>query len=290
MAIYDLSDDRLKVQVNSLGAELCRISDLYTNSEYLWRGEERYWKRFAPILFPVVGSMRNKQYTYHGVTYHMPQHGFARDMEFSLVSRAIDEIWFELKDNEETFQMYPFHFSLRVGYLLKERNIEVTWVVRNTGDDTMYFSIGGHPAFYCPEPKKHQTDYMFSFDTANRLVFDKLNDAGLVATDDNTLLLNGGLLPITQGMFDEDALIFENNQAHRVSILRMNYTPYVTVEFDAPVFGLWSPAKKNAPFVCIEPWYGRADRANFTGNLEDREWGNSLKPGDLFRSGYRISV
>lgn len=290
MAIYDLKNDSLTVQVNSLGAELCRIRDNYSDSEYLWSGEERYWKRFAPILFPIVGNVKDKKYTYKGKTYSLPQHGFARDMEFSLISRASDEIWFELKDDEFTRKVYPFEFSLKVGYRLTERTIETMWKVENTGDEDMYFSIGGHPGFYCPEPKKRQTDYYFAFDTAKNLIYDKLASSGLVASDSNIMPLNGSLLPITEHMFDEDALIFENNQAHRVSILHMDRSPYITVEFDAPVFGLWSPAKKNAPFICIEPWYGRADRADFEGTLEEREWGNHLAIGEIFEASYKIMV
>jgi len=195
-----------------------------------------------------------------------------------------------LRDTAETRAVYPFAFSLKIGYRLTARCVETMWEVKNLGDETMHFSIGGHPGFFCPEPKKRQTDYYFSFDTAKDLIYDKLDASGLVASDDNVLPLNGSLLPITEGMFDGDALIFEHHQAHRVSILRMDYTPYITVEFDAPLFGLWSPAGKNAPFVCIEPWYGRADRADFDGTLAEREWGNSLAAGEVFTTSYRIYV
>lgn len=290
MAIYDLKNEFLTVQVNSHGAELCRIRDNYNSQEYLWSGEERYWKRFSPILFPFVGKLKNSQYTYRGKTYEMPQHGFARDKEFSLTSRAEDEIWFELKDDPDTLKIYPFRFSLKIGFRLTGRFVDTFWKVENTGEETMFFSIGGHPGFYCPEPKKRQTDYCLSFDTARDLIYEQLDKDGLVTPETKTLHLNGSLFPITKGMFDEDALIFENDQAHRVSILRMNHTPYITVEFDAPVFGLWSPAGKDAPFICIEPWYGRADRVDFDGELNDREWGNRLEPGEVFARGFRILV
>lgn len=290
MAIFDLKNDQLTVQVNSLGAELCRVQDNFSGTGYLWSGEERYWKRFAPILFPVVGNVRNKEYTYKGRTYPMPQHGFARDREFQLISQSEDELWFELRDDEETLHIYPFHFFLRVGYRLSGRSVETIWQVKNLGDEDMFFSIGGHPGFYCPEPKKRQTDYYFSFDTARDLISSRLNKDGLIASVGNRMHLDGSLLPITEHLFDHDALIFEDNQAHRVSILRMNLTPYITVEFDAPVFGLWSPKRKHAPFVCIEPWYGRTDRADFSGSLEDREWGNRLGAGEVFERSYKITV
>lgn len=291
MQYYELKNPFLTISISSFGAELRSIKDNYTDQQYLWDAEPRYWKRSAPVLFPVVGNFLNKTYRYNGQEYTMGQHGFARDNEFDLESKTEDEIWFVLRANEETKKNYPFDFALHLGYRLTERTVEVLWKVENPSEsENLYFSIGGHPAFFCPiEPKAKQTDYSILFDTCKDLSCSLLNEKGAVMEEKKVMKLNGGVMPITADMFDHDALVFENHQTHKVSLLRMDKTPYVTVEFDAPVVGIWSPTKMNAPFVCIEPWYGRTDAANFTGTLEEREWGNTLEPKGVFEKSYRMS-
>ena len=133
-----------------------------------------------------------------------------------------------------------------------------------------------------------QTDYYLLFDNKEPLSYGKLSANGLLETEGHTLDIGGGCMPITEHMFDEDALVIEGGQAHQVALAGPDKKPYLTVKFDAPLFGLWSPAKKHAPFVCIEPWYGRCDRESFAGMLADREYGNELRPGKIFETEYTI--
>lgn len=286
-----LENDELKVTINHFGAELSSMVKKETGVEYMWNADERFWKRSAPVLFPIVGSLKNKEFQYDGKAYSMGQHGFARDMEFSLVSNNGAEAWFSLSSDESTCEKYPFAFSLEIGYRLSGSTLTVIWKVVNEDEKTMYFSIGGHPAFMCPlNGEGKQTDYFLQFDTDKDLTYSKLSENGLVYKKDNVLATNGGTMQITEHLFDEDALVVEGNQAHCVSLCKPDKTPYLTVKFDAPLFGLWSPAKKNAPFVCIEPWYGRCDSEEFTGTLEEREYGHSLEAGESFEVSFEIVV
>lgn len=289
MALHTLQSGALRVIISDAGAEIMQIEDILTGRNYLWHGDSAYWGRRSPILFPIVGGLKNKTYKYAGREYPMSQHGFARDREFQMTEHNVDTIWFELKADEESLKVYPFRFRLEIGYRLEGRKITVMWRVANEDKKTMFFSIGGHPAFMCPiDGEGKQTDYYLLFDNKEPLSYGKLSVNGLLKTEGHTLDIGGGCMPITEHMFDEDALVIEGGQAHQVALAGPDKKPYLTVKFDAPLFGLWSPAKKHAPFVCIEPWYGRCDRESFAGMLADREYGNELRPGKIFETEYTI--
>jgi galactose mutarotase-like enzyme len=295
MSTYILKNDCLALQMDELGAELTSILDHQTNTEYLWNADPAYWKRHSPILFPIVGSLKDNSYTYQGQTYSLPQHGFARDMNFTLLNRTENEIWFSLDATPDTQKVYPFDFRLDLGYRLESRRITVFWKVINKGQSPMYFSVGGHPAFNCPlNQKEEQSDYFISFKADKPLHYLHVNDLGFVnrkpLEERNVLTTDHGLLPIDPHMFDYDALILEDDQCHQVALLDAEKKPYITVTFDAPLFGIWSPPGKNAPFICIEPWYGRCDAADFNGSLEEREWVKSLEADGVFETKYTIEV
>lgn len=295
MSIHILENSKLRLQINDFGAELVSISNKQNDMEYLWNGDPTYWKRCSPILFPIVGSVKNGAYSYQGKTYHLPQHGFARDMIFTRTSSTATSIWFQLTSNEETLAKYPFEFILNIGYELIDNQIKVMWEVTNPGNSTMYFSIGGHPGFLCPlQDKGKQSDYYLLFDNKEPLHYMLVDQTGLMAKkpfDEQYLLpTDQGLYQITTNTFDQDALIFEENQCHQVSLLTPDQKPYVTVSFDAPLFGVWSPSKKNAPFVCIEPWYGRCDYSEFEGDLQEKDYINQLESGEEFQASYTIEI
>ena len=287
-----LENDLLEVTINSFGAELSSITGKETGTQYLWDADEKFWKRSAPVLFPFVGSLKDKEYTVDGKDYPMGQHGFARDMEFSVVSETTDEARFELRSNDDTLAKFPFEFVLKIGYKLDGNDIKVTWHVENPGDKELLFSIGGHPAFMCPVTEDgKQSDYYLKFDADKALTYGLLSGDGLLDRDDYLLGVDiNGYCAIDEHMFDKDALIIEHFQASKVSLCTPDKKPYLTVSFDAPLFGLWSPAGKGAPFVCIEPWYGRCDRADFGGELKDREYGNVLAVGETFEKSYDITI
>lgn len=187
-----LENEQLKVTINSLGGELSSIIKKQTGIEYMWNGDEKYWKRTSPVLFPIVGSLKNKEFIYEGKSYPMGQHGFARDMEFSVKSEKDGEVWFSLKSDEETMKKYPFAFCLELGYRLNGNSLDVLWRVINEDIKEMHFSIGGHPAFMCPlNGEGEQTDYYIAFDSEKDLEYSVLNENGLVAIEERRLLPKG---------------------------------------------------------------------------------------------------
>lgn len=289
--MYWLKNEEITVGIVAHGAEMKSLKDNKTGTEYLWCADSAYWGRTSPVLFPLVGNYKNKKTYFQGKEYSLGQHGFARDMEFTLESQTDDEIWFVLESTEETLEKYPFEFKLSLGYKIYGRTVEVLWKVENPAKETMYFSIGGHPAFNCPiNVDEKQTDYRLKFDTSEPLISGVIDATGALSENTKTFVLENQEMPITEDLFDEDALIIEQNQAQRVSLVAPDGKEHLEVAFDAPLFGIWSPVGKHAPFVCIEPWYGRCDRADFNQKLEEREWGNVLASGEVFERSYTITV
>lgn len=291
---YTLKNNRLEATIESFGAELMSLKD-DAGKDYLWYGDSAFWGRRSPVLFPFVGKVKDGKYRYNGVEYPMGQHGFARDMEFAFLSQTEDEIWFVLEDTEETRQKYPFAFRLEIGYKLIENTLKVMWKVINPAEkETLHFSIGAHPAFLCPlEEGTKQSDYYLQLDVNEAEYVSASMENGLRLPEKRTLKLENNRCRITEGFFDmgdRGTYIFEDNQVKEVALVTPDGRPYVTVSFDMPLVAVWSPEKKQAPFVCIEPWCGRCDAVDFEGSLEDREWANRLAPGGVFETAYEIRI
>ena len=296
MADIIMRNETLEVGINLHGAELKSLRKLSTDTEYLWCADPVYWNRTSPVLFPFVGGVKNGIYRHEGKEYKIGQHGFARDREFTLLSQTEDTVWFALEDDEASRQIYPFAFRLEIGYQLLADGVKVMWKVNNPAEEVLYFSIGAHPAFYCPlQQGEKQTDYQIRLQDREGSCLDEFvntifGQGGTVTQDHETIKLENGILPITETLFDHDAKVIENGQVQRVALLDGSGEEYLAVEFDAPLVGIWSPPKKQAPFVCIEPWYGRCDSDVFDGELKDREWEQELKSGEEFRAEYKIVV
>lgn len=290
MARYSLENDVIRIEVDSHGAELKSLVKKETGAEYMWCADAKYWGRTSPVLFPVVGNVSGKQYRTKGKTFDMGQHGFARDMEFTLESQTDNEIWFVLRSNEETLAKYPYEFVLKLGYRLDGAKVEVFWHVENPSEEELPFAIGGHPAFYCPVTSGgKQSDCYIQFDIAGSLKCSTI-DGYLVGDRVDTYELEDGMLRIDEHLFDNDALIIEKQNIKKVSLCDPKKQAFLTIEMDAPLFGIWRPADPGAPFVCIEPWYGRSDRIGYAGELRDREYENVLAAGENWDAGYTILV
>ena len=290
MALFQISNGSITIQADSLGAELKSLKEVASDREYMWNGDPAYWRRTSPVLFPLVGSLNGGIYRADGREYPMGQHGFARDTEFQLKSQLAHEIWFSLESNEETLAQYPYPFLLEIGYELDGMTVIVKWRVKNPSDRELPFSIGGHPAFLCPILEgTARSGYGIRMDAGESVTASCLEN-GLLGGRTKKYPLERGILRVTEHLFDDDALVVEHDQAHRVSLVTPKGTDYLTVAFDAPLFGLWSPPHKNAPFICIEPWYGRCDRAGYAGDWKDREWARTLQAGETFAAEYKITV
>lgn len=288
--IYELKNSVLGVKVDSHGAEMKSVKKLSENKELMWHADPAFWGRTSPVLFPFVGGTKENTYYYNGKKYTATSHGFARDMEFTLTEQTENELWFILCSTEETKKNYPFDFALSLGYRLEENTVTLMWKVENKGNEDMHFSIGGHPAFLC-DLKTHALIYRRNGEAVNKIFSGVLVNGSNVLDDrEISFDLENGVMPLTPSLFDEDALIIENRQADEVTITDNNKKPILTVSFSAPLFGVWSPAGKDAPFVCIEPWYGRCDAANFSQKLEEKAYSTTLKPNKSFEAEYSVTV
>jgi galactose mutarotase-like enzyme len=287
---YTIENNKIKLTVSGHGAEIKSLIRKCDNTELMWQADSAFWGRTSPVLFPLVGNYYEKKSLYKEKTYEMGQHGFARDMDFELGKQTDDELVFILKDNEETKAKYPFSFILTLSYKIIDATVKVGWKVENPNNETMYFSIGGHPAFNCD-----LDTYTLRFGKAGQPV--KELTANIIAGDGSGCLsneqshhrLNKGILEMSDELFSRDALIFEDRQADIVTLVDPTGKDVLSVTTDCPLFGVWSPVGKHAPFVCIEPWFGRCDRVGFNQKLEEREYTNKIEAGEVFHTSYEIT-
>lgn len=291
-----IENDLIRVEASHHGAELCSILRKSDGREFLWQAAPAYWKRHSPVLFPIVGRLWNDEMRQDDAVYNMSQHGFARDMDFELIKASDDELRYILRSNDATRVKYPYDFELEIGYQLQGQSLKVLWQVRNTSEKAeMHFQIGAHPAFNYKDYNTEAANqgYM-QFDTSASNGGYKLSvigEKGCLKNDRKLLEAPDGIVEITRHTFDGDALILESNQVNSVMLLDRQQAPYVRVSFNAPVVGLWSPACGSyAPFVCIEPWYGRCDLENYEGEFCDKDWTQHLKPGKQFNAEYCIDI
>jgi galactose mutarotase-like enzyme len=282
----------LSIQVAEHGAELQSIQK--EGKEYLWQGDAKFWGRRSPVLFPTVGRVWNNVYRHEGTSYDMGQHGFARDMDFQLVSKEENKIEYVLESSAETLTKYPFPFRLHIGYELVENQVIVKWRVENIGESELYFQIGAHPAFYFPDFDPATSDRcFFAFDQTKELKYICPVEKGCVSPEVHTLELNEeGLMPIDIHSFDCDTYIFENKQLKKITLLDKAKAPYLSLAFDTPLVAIWSPTKEHpdCPFICIEPWFGRCDAIGYEGEFKEKDWMQTLVPGATFETAYTIII
>ena len=287
-----LKNDVLTIEVSGHGAELSSIRKGET--EYLWQADPKFWGRHSPVLFPIVGSVWEGRYRVGENEFTLGQHGFARDMDFTLVWQTETELRYRLESTEDTLAKYPWPFCLEIGYRLHDNKIDVIWEVSNPGVEDMYFQIGAHPAFNYPDYdlEKKERGY-FSFDRTEGLECIRIVGKGCVdaVTKYSMELDENGRYPLASDTFDViDTLMLQDSQIKRVTLHRVDGSPWLSLDFTAPVVGLWSPPTKNAPFICIEPWYGRCDRAGYEGDYRDKDWINHLGAGERFSSVYTVEI
>lgn len=286
-----LENEILSVEIAEHGAELTRIFNKKTQEEVLWEADAKYWKRHAPVLFPNVGKTYKNTVKIKDVQYPTVQHGFARDQEFQC--RYVDEkkAEFLLTSTDETKKVYPYDFQLIITYILDENRINVKWEVKNPSDETIYFTIGGHPAFRFGKPEEKKEDYILRFPEKEKLSYVLIDprEEAVDPTAVSELKLKQECCPVTEQLFEKDALIFDHTQIEEVWLCRKNGTPYVGVKAKGfPSFGIWSV--KDAPFVCLEPWMGRCDNVGFDQELSQKENVNSVEAGESFEKEYQIII
>jgi galactose mutarotase-like enzyme len=277
-----IENENLRVTINPKGAELTSIYNKETQLEYMWEGDPAVWGKHSPVLFPIVGTLKENLYRFNNRDYSLPRHGFARERIFIVEDQQNDECVFSLSDDEQTKEVYPFEFKLRIKYALLQHTVAVSYEVLNPAKHPIYFSVGAHPAFKVPiSPGTNYEDYYLQFEhseTANRWPITK---DGLIDSSPIPLLTATDRLPLSKNLFANDAIVFKSLRSSVVS-LKSEKTPH-GLEFSYPGFpflGLW--AAKGGDFICIEPWCGIADPVNADQLLEHKEGINKLAPGESF--------
>jgi galactose mutarotase-like enzyme len=289
--IYIIENDKLKVKVSSMGAELQSIRRLEDNTEYLWQGDPTYWAGRAANLFPICGRLFEGKYTYQGETYEMMLHGFAKLQEFEVIRQDTAAITLQLKENEETLRMYPFRFSLEISYVLSGEDLTVTLIVHNLDDKTMIFAVGGHPGFNLPlEEGKRFEDYLLEFDEPCEPM--QLCMSATCFYQDETKpfpLEDGQILHLHHGLFDNDA-IFLADMASGVTLRCADGKRAVHMSYpQMSRLGLWHKPKTDAPYMCIEPWSSYPSVDGKVDDLETKQSMHTLEPQGVYRNVYTIS-
>jgi galactose mutarotase-like enzyme len=263
MASITISNNLLHATIATKGAELQSLSN--SKRDYIWNGNQEFWGKHSPILFPIVGTLKNNTYLYNGKAYELTRHGFARDQEFQVVSKTSDAVIFSLLSDKNTGANYPFDFELLLEYQLVENELKITYHVKNIGNKPLPFSIGGHPAFALPDTFEK---YALEFEVNETINCFLLKD-DLISNEIEEVILENNKLPLTYSLFEKDAMIIKKMQSKEIKIVE-NDVPFLKFSFaDFPNFGIWT--KTGAAFICLEPWIGYADTFESSGEIFEKE-------------------
>ena len=289
--MHRLQNEKLSIGVKLIGAELCSIKKIKTGTEYIWQANPKIWGSHAPVLFPVIGGLKNGLFIFEEKEYSMPKHGiFRNNKNVILKSSSANHLCFSLKYSEETLKQYPFKFEFEVNFELEDQTLKISHQVFNLDDKPSYFSVGGHPAFNAPlYPGETYGDYYLEFDKKQDLKTCLLNTDGLITDKTSTVIENADKISLHKNLFDRDALIFKNIHSKKVALKSKISGTVLTLSYpDFKNLGIW--AKPNAPYVCIEPWLGIADYEDTNQELKTKEGIMELMPSQNFKASYSISI
>lgn len=284
----ELINDKLQIVIAEKGAELQSVIRKDLKQEYLWNADPAFWAKTSPVLFPIVGTLKDGTYTYKGKNYTLGRHGFARDNMFSITEQTNSRIVFTLTDTEHTLPVYPFNFRFSVIYTIQDDVLTVQYLVENMGEETMYFSVGAHPAFKVPlEDGLQYEDYYLAFSEKEDTNLWPLSDNGLIERRSVPYLQQADKLPLHHPLFYKDALVFKHLTSTAMTLKSDKGTRGLEMNFEGfPFMGIW--AAKDADFVCIEPWCGIADHVNASGELSEKEGIYALMSGQSFERKWSV--
>ncbi|SFU37787.1 Galactose mutarotase [Pustulibacterium marinum] len=285
-----LSNNSLSVIIKTEGAEISSIKN-NDGTEFMWDANPDVWGSHAPVLFPIIGSLKDKHFLYKGEKYYTPKHGFIRHNENLKIEKQSEEsVTFRYTYSKDSLSIYPFQFDFRITFTLTENTIQVHHKIENLGDETMYYSVGGHPAFKCPVYEEEAyTDYLIDFEKPETDVTYLLDNNGLQSGETAPMLNEDKVLRLQHDLFKDDALIFKNLKSKSVSLAHETKGPVVTVSYDDfDYLGIW--AKTEGNFVCLEPWLGITDNAQTDGDFTTKEANQTLEPGGINEVSYSITI
>lgn len=283
-----IENEYISADFAAKGAELQSLKSKKHNLEYMWSGNPDFWGKYSPVLFPVVGALKNGSYSFEGSEYKLPRHGFARDREFDVEQLNPTEVVFILKHDSDTLKIYPFEFELRLQYKISGAELTCTYVVLNPADKNLLFSIGSHPAFATPvkEGLKYE-DYFLQFNKDSNLSYHKI-DKDLIDNDTVTIPLKNKILPLRHELFYDDAFVFKTLKSDYISLRNTGNEHGIDFRFEGfPYFGIW--AAKDADFVCLEAWCGVADGTDHNQELSDKEGVVTLAPNSRWERSWSVT-
>jgi galactose mutarotase-like enzyme len=288
--MFILENELLRVEINARGAELQSLKNKITGLEYLWNGDPAFWAKRSPVLFPIVGSLKEDTYYFQGKAFHLPRHGFARDMDFVSEKQNQKEITLLLTSNPETKKNYPFDFQFRIRYQLLGDELSTEYMVTNTGPGLLYFSVGGHPAFRLPlDAGTEFSDYYLQFDETENLQRWPISKEGLIQRQPVPFLKDSKRLDLKKSLFYQDALVFKYPASSEISLVSKKTAHGLLFQMgEFPFLGIWS--FKDADFLCLEPWCGIADNVDSNQQLEGKEGIEKLATGKVFSRQWRVKL
>jgi galactose mutarotase-like enzyme len=283
-----LENDFLIVKIKPKGAELNSVFNKLTKLEYMWSGDPKVWGKTSPVLFPIVGQLKDNTYLYKGNSWSLPRHGFARDMEFAIDEEIKSEVTFSLTDSEASLQKYPFQFTLLIKYILHDDTLQVIYTVKNNDAAPMYFSLGAHPAFKVPLIQgTSYNDYYLLFNHEENFMRWPISAEGTIETKPYQMQSDKRRIDLSKDLFAEDALVFKNLKSDVISIRSDKHGHGLDFRFSRfPFMGIW--AAPQADFVCIEPWCGIADAVQHNQKLEMKEGINLLNKSELWERTWQV--
>jgi galactose mutarotase-like enzyme len=279
-----ISNSKLSVQIKSKGTELFSLKNKVTQREFIWEGNSDFWGKHSPVLFPIVGTLKNNTYRFENKEYQLPRHGFARDLEFKIVYQTENEVIFSLSSDENTAKLFPFKFELQMHYILIDATLKLSYSVKNLDNKTLPFSIGAHPAFALPFEFEN---YSLQFEHQETLKSCTLEN-DLLSDKTFEIKLENKNLPLSYSLFANDALIFKTLKSKFITIVETE-NPILKISFsDFENLGIWT--KPNAKFICIEPWLGYSDTIHSNGNLSEKDGIQIVKENQTFCCSFSIEI
>ncbi len=287
---YTIQNDCLSITVTSKGAELQTLLYKPTGIDYMWSGDPAFWAKKSPVLFPIVGTLKDNTYFFNHKCYHLARHGFARNKDFLLKEQTDNRLLWGITSDDSTRNIYPFEFEFYIQYEINKATIRVTYIVKNTSHTTMFFSMGGHPAFKVPMfPGDAYEDYELIFDRKENAQRWPITQDGLLSTQPLPFLDNTDTIALHKGLFQKDAVVLKNLQSQTLKLISLKNKRGIEVDFHGfPYLGIW--AAKNADFVCIEPWCGIADGEDSHQSIVTKEGINELPAECTFERAWSVTV
>lgn len=289
--IYTLQSEILTVEIEDLGAQLASIRTK-DGTEYLYQGNPEVWARRAPILFPIIGRLQNNTYLLNGVSYTISNHGFARDMVFSVVSHSVHSVTFQLKDTPETKKVYPFSFVLTVTYTLEENRLTKSHTIENCSDDTMYYELGAHDGFQAPlSSNESMGDYSILLPNVTAIQPYGMNEHCMLTPKLPPIPTPDSRIALTPATYHLDTVVLDRTDPATVILCDSHQNPRVTVEYqDFPYLGIWTQAKPfDTNYVCLEPWSSLPDAVFAGRELSEKVGICALQPSQRETLTYTVS-